>query len=176
MKTRMMERLTVVGIVLIALGAGMVGCSEDMVDQPSYQAQEAPRRHSPPTSIPRDSRKVLPVLPAAFFGKEAHAAHLFGINCSHCHGSQGDGDGPVAGFLRELPKNLHSAHVQTKSEHEIYGIITEGHNLMPSFRGFLSAEERMLLAQYVKSLGRISNAAARQPSTDNARAAEAGPE
>jgi mono/diheme cytochrome c family protein len=66
--------------------------------------------------------------------------------------------------------------VQTKSEHEIYGIITEGHNLMPSFRGFLSAEERMLLAQYVKSLGRISNAAARQPSTDNARAAEAGPE
>src|SRR5688500_14288164 len=176
MKTRMMERLTVVGIVLIALGAGMVGCSEDMVDQPSYQAQEAPRRHSPPTSIPRDSRKVLPVLPAAFFGKKAHAAHLFGINCSHCHGSQGDGDGPVAGFLRELPKNLHSAHVQTKSEHEIYGIITEGHNLMPSFRGFLSAEERMLLAQYVKSLGRISNAAPRQPSTDNARAAEAGPE
>jgi mono/diheme cytochrome c family protein len=172
----MMDRLTVALMVLVGIGPGISGCSEDMAEQPSYHAQEAPRRHSPPTSIPRDSRKIPPSLPAAFLGKEAEARHLFSINCSHCHGKQGDGDGPVAGFLRELPKNLHSAHVQTKSEQEIYGIITEGHDLMPSFRGFLSAEERMLLAQYVKSLGSLSNAAAGQPPTDDARAAEASRE
>ncbi|WP_447980080.1 c-type cytochrome [Candidatus Nitrospira bockiana] len=140
-------------LLLTAL-ACTAGCSEDMVEQPSYQAQEAPRRHSPPDSVPRGSRKLPPPLPVGLLPAHEQADRLFAVNCRHCHGAEGHGDGPVAGFLKELPKNLHSDHVQAQSEREVYDVITDGKDVMPSFRGLLSTEERWWLARYVKSLMR----------------------
>lgn len=129
---------------------GAQACSRDMQEQPSYQSQEAPRLHSPIGSVPRDSRSITPNAgspPAIDEG-----AKLFRINCAHCHGAQAIGEGPVASYLKEKPKNLHSPDVQRLSEDALYQIITYGMAFMPPFKGELSTGERLSLASYVKSL------------------------
>ncbi|HKY70847.1 MAG TPA: quinol:electron acceptor oxidoreductase subunit ActD [Nitrospira sp.] len=131
-------------------------CSRDMEEQTSYQAQEAPRRHSPPQSVPRESRAFLSVHADVNKRPAEAGARLFHINCAHCHGTQGQGDGPVAAFLKERPANLKGEEVLAMSEEAIYRVVTDGKDMMPSFRGELSAEERLQVARFVTSLSRAS--------------------
>ena len=141
----------------LSLAGAIAGCSQDMQDQTSYQSQEAPRVHSPEGSIPRSSRGVLKVRPTdgAF---EERGALLFRINCVHCHGGRGDGDGPVAPYLKEPPANLKNDEVRAMSDEQIYRVLTEGKDMMPSFKGELSANERLDLARFVASLSRHATA------------------
>jgi mono/diheme cytochrome c family protein len=144
-------------IVVLGLAGAMLGCSQDMQQQASYEPQEAPRKHSPERSIPRSSRKILPPRlgpPPA----NTEGARLFLINCVHCHGAQGDGDGPAAPFLKESPANLKNDEVRRMSDQEIYGVLTHGKDMMPSFKGELSAEERWQLAHFVFGLSRPATA------------------
>jgi mono/diheme cytochrome c family protein len=129
-----------------------IGCSKDMQEQPSFQAQEAPRKHSPPGSVPRDSRKILQAPLVKTEQRLKQGERLFAINCTHCHGIHGEGDGPVAGYLKELPANLHHARVKGKSENDLYDILTHGKDAMPPFKGELSVEERWAIVEFVKSL------------------------
>lgn len=79
---------------------------------------------------------------------------LFRINCAHCHGIGGTGDGPVSRYLKEKPANLHNPEVQGLPEHAIYDIVTHGKDMMPPFKGELAADERRSLAAYVKAFPR----------------------
>lgn len=132
---------------------GLPGCSDDMVEQPSFQPQEAPRLHSPEGSIPRKSRSVLLSPPPQTLDRVARGAALFDINCAHCHGKVGLGDGPVAPHLVLPPFNLRAAQTQQRSAEEIYEIVTDGRIVMPAFTGVLSAEERWAVVYFVKSFG-----------------------
>lgn len=141
-----------VGLVISA-GFLSWGCPKDMEEQPSFSYQEAPRLHSPQGSIPQDG-------PSSFRTSLVQAndgAHLFSINCSHCHGPEGMGDGPVAGFLPELPANLHAPAVQRKLDDELYAIVTNGEKVMPAFDKFLTREERWTLVSFVRSLADSSS-------------------
>jgi mono/diheme cytochrome c family protein len=139
------------GCLMIFLSS-ITGCSRDMEEQESYQAQEKPRRHSPTGSIPMNSRAIVTSMPDEPDQRMAHGRRLFTINCAHCHGPNGDGDGPVAGYLRELPKNLHALHVQQQPVAHLFATVTNGKDAMPPFQGEMSAEERWAVAYYVKSL------------------------
>ena len=148
-------RQAVALLLPVAIGLmAQVACSQDMQEQVSYEAQEAPRRHSPPGSIPRQSRAVIS-LPSP---RSEPGALLFRINCVHCHGVQGDGDGAVAPYLKEPPANLKNDEVRAMSEERIYQVLTEGKDMMPSFKGELSANERLELARFVASLSRSATA------------------
>ena len=138
-----------VAVILVAICA-IGGCSRDMQEQPSYHPQEAPRLHSPAASIPRDSRRVLglrTINDAAGDGRV-----LFRVNCSHCHGREGAGDGPVSSYLKEKPPNLRKPEVQRLSESALFEIITNGKDVMPPFKGELSVQERRSIVTHVKSL------------------------
>lgn len=137
--------------VLIALLLGIAGCSRDMAEQPSFSPQEAPRLHSPVGSVPRESREALTTVPSATPAMVARGAALFEVNCSHCHGKSGLGNGPVAAHLVGPPANLRSDEVQGAPASEIYETVTKGQGLMPAFKGELSAEERWAVAYFVKS-------------------------
>ncbi len=130
----------------------VAGCSQDMQEQQSYQSQEAPRLHSPSGSIPRDSRTVISHEALAAHRMPDRAKELFRINCLPCHGESGEGTGPVAPYLKQLPANLRASRVRALSSTEIYDIITQGKDMMPSFLGELSADERMVLASFVQSM------------------------
>jgi mono/diheme cytochrome c family protein len=143
------EALVVWTMVTVLYGL-LGGCSRDMQEQPSYQPQEAPRLHSPAGSVPRESRAVLSV------GKMQHAdapvpgEGLYRVNCLHCHGPGGEGNGPVAAYLKEKPANLRSYDVQDKTQEELYDIVSHGKDVMPAFQGELSADDRWTVAGYVK--------------------------
>jgi cytochrome c len=145
-----------VGLALVLGLSDASACSNDMQDQPSYHSQEAPRKHSPEGSVPRTSRAVMLQSVGRTAGRLQQGARIFGVNCMHCHGPQGDGDGPVAGYLIEQPANLRSPKIQSKPEAEIYKVVTNGkEKRMPAFKGLLSAEERWAVAHYVKALGAV---------------------
>lgn len=138
------------GYALVAV-CSLNACSQDMRTQESYQSQEAPRRHSPAGSIPLHSRTI-PPSPSGLPDQRALGQDIFQINCVHCHGPQGNGDGPVAAYLRVLPENLQAGHVQGQSAASLYAGVTEGKGMMPPFKGELSAEERWAVIAYMQSL------------------------
>lgn len=150
------ERRAIVGILVVAwLLCGVPACSQDMQEQPSYQPQEAPRLHSPKGSVPRDSRLIRKSLTTQEELDEG--ATLFRINCAHCHGPDGTGNGPVVAFLEDQPADLLDPYVQGLSEAALYdtvtyGLAVEGRDVMPPFQGELSTEERHSVVAYVKSL------------------------
>lgn len=146
---------TIAGLAAACLIIPFTGCSRDMQEQPSYQPQEAPRLHSPIGAVPRDSRSVLNPPPTQQVFDEG--ARLFRINCSHCHGMDGTGNSPVVAYLKEKPANLRSPDVQQLPESAIYdtvtnGLAVDGRDVMPPFKGEMSAEERRSVVMYVKSL------------------------
>ena len=140
----------------LVMAGALAACSQDMQDQPSYQRQEAPRLKSPLGSVPQKSRGVRPIATETGQTASQKGARLFKVNCVHCHGPQGEGDGPVASFLKERPANLNSDEVRTMSVEAIYRVVTDGKDMMPSFQGELSAEERIEVARFVASLPRPS--------------------
>ena len=144
------------GCALAALSS-LNACSQDMETQASYQSQEAPRRHSPAGSIPLHSRAMQPSSSRPPADYRALGQRIFHINCVHCHGAQGSGDGPVAGYLRVLPKSLQAGHVQRQSAADLYASVTEGKDMMPPFKGELSAEERWAVVAYVQTLPELQH-------------------
>ncbi|MCA9422338.1 MAG: cytochrome c [Nitrospira sp.] len=136
-------------IMLAALFLG--GCSKDMEEQPSFSYQEAPRVHSPLKSTPLATPFSLETSPLEQPQKPPDGALLFTINCTHCHGQHGMGDGPVAGHLPDMPSNLHASSVQQKPDEVLYTIVTHGENVMPAFEPFLSQEERWTLVAFLRT-------------------------
>ncbi|GKS57978.1 hypothetical protein YTPLAS18_15050 [Nitrospira sp.] len=132
-----------------------VACSQDMQEQASYHSQESPRLHSPEGSVPRTSRAKAVRHPVPI-GRTARGERLFHINCRHCHGAHGGGDGPVAPYLKELPANLRNPDVTALSETDIFRVITEGKDMMPAFKGLLSVEDRWHVAGYAAFLSHLS--------------------
>ncbi|MCW5798656.1 MAG: DUF3341 domain-containing protein [Nitrospira sp.] len=136
----------------LLLSISLWSCSPDMQEQPSYRSQEAPRLHSPPGSIPRDSRAVLSREALASGPEVGRATELYRVNCLPCHGESGEGTGLVAPYLNELPANLRAPRVRSLSKTDLYQIITNGKDMMPSFQGELSASERMILAIFIQAM------------------------
>ena len=141
--------------LIMWMGLSALACSPNMTDQPSYQPQEPPRLSSPSGSVPRVSR-VHPSetlrAPDETEEQRRSIARLFRINCAHCHGSTGEGDGAVAPYLSHVPANLRAPHVQVKSDQALYRAVTNGFGAMPGFQGELSAEERWALVSWIKGL------------------------
>ncbi|HEX8520766.1 MAG TPA: cytochrome c [Tepidisphaeraceae bacterium] len=83
----------------------------------------------------------------------------FGIYCSHCHGLDGYGHGPVNDRAIDLgePKwvqaaSLHSDVVKQRPEGHIFNTITNGIRNMPGHSGQITIEDRWAIVAYVRAL------------------------
>jgi mono/diheme cytochrome c family protein len=86
----------------------------------------------------------------------AQGAELFAVFCTPCHGPAGQGDGSVVGANRipDIPLlNVTSDLTRSYSDGYIWGMITNGRGLMPSYRR-IPADERWLIVNYVRQLQR----------------------
>ncbi|MEI7812608.1 MAG: quinol:electron acceptor oxidoreductase subunit ActD [Ignavibacteria bacterium] len=81
----------------------------------------------------------------------------FDIFCSPCHGYFAKGDSRLRGQFPN-PPSLHSEKVRNFRDGDIYHIITEGQNVMPSYAKQISREERWAVILYVRALQRSQNA------------------
>lgn len=92
----------------------------------------------------------------------SHAAELYRVNCSVCHGNSGSGDGPIVPFLTD-PNSYYSTQngvayqsppslLETRgriNQDSVFKIITSGINVMPNFGLLLSNEDRWDIVQYI---------------------------
>ncbi|MGE5679764.1 MAG: quinol:electron acceptor oxidoreductase subunit ActD [Bacillota bacterium] len=81
----------------------------------------------------------------------------FDTFCSPCHGYTGKGDSRLRGQFPN-PPSLHSEKVRNYQDGDIYHIITEGQNIMPSYAKQITREERWAIILYLRALQRSQNA------------------
>ena len=81
----------------------------------------------------------------------------YDIYCSPCHGYFGNGDSRLRGQFPN-PPSLHSEKVRNWKDGNIFHVITDGQNIMPSYASQLTREERWAVILYVRVLQRAQNA------------------
>ena len=81
----------------------------------------------------------------------------FNIYCSPCHGYFGDGDGRMRGQFPK-PPSLHNQKVLNWTDGNIYHVITNGQNVMPSYSEQVSVDDRWAIVNYIRVLQRSKNA------------------
>jgi mono/diheme cytochrome c family protein len=86
-------------------------------------------------------------------GRQAFSNH-----CSACHGILGNGVPTLTAAYGAKPANLISQNIVELPDGEIYYVIMNGKNAMPSYEGDLSENERWATVHYVRVLQRALNA------------------
>lgn len=77
---------------------------------------------------------------------------IFTIYCIHCHGTNGMGDGTVAGKLPGPPPPYSGAALKNITEGEMYQTLEYGKGLMGSHASQLTIDERWKVIRYVQVL------------------------
>jgi mono/diheme cytochrome c family protein len=142
--------------------------SQDMANQISTKPQESVDPHNPGMA-PFPKRSV-PVPGTAVLVKDMEAADkqknpveadaksveaggkLFGIYCTPCHGYQGKGDGLVGAKLILKPYDLTADQTKGRSDGYIWGMMTFGGAIMPTYGNDLSPTERWHVVNYVRKV------------------------
>ena len=127
--------------------------------QPSFHPMEEPRE-IPSRSIPIEGAAFIPGLGAPDNPIEADEVSvergriLFSINCSQCHGTGGEGNGPIAPFLvPKKPANLTSQVTQDKSDGTLFLTISTGvPGAMPAMNENLNVRDRWDVVNYLRTL------------------------
>lgn len=180
-----MRRLAAGGAIALAgIGlAALSGCDDQikyvpwfdsMSQQPAVETyEEAPRRPPEGAVSLRDApaytlseADALSNPLRATSENVARGRVLFGQFCTPCHGAAGRGDGPVI-MSEERPRgipgtpalDLHSETSRGRSDGYMWGMITEGRGLMPSYRR-IPAGDRWHLVLYVRHLQQTGGEAA----------------
>jgi len=76
----------------------------------------------------------------------------FNINCSPCHGRQGDGSGVVKKLGLATVANLHDPRIVEFKDGEIFNVITYGRNTMGPYGANVTVEDRWAIVAYVRAL------------------------
>jgi mono/diheme cytochrome c family protein len=83
----------------------------------------------------------------------ARGKEIFEINCSTCHGMNGNGQGPASHGITTFPRQLWSWYnTDSSTDAYLYWFITNGRNEMPPWGLVLSDNERWDVINYVKTL------------------------
>ena len=83
----------------------------------------------------------------------ARGQQRFNINCSPCHGAQGDGNGITRKIgAMAVVANLHDKRIVEMTDGEIFNTITYGKNLMGPYGPNVVPEDRWAIIAYVRAL------------------------
>ena len=84
----------------------------------------------------------------------------YDVFCAACHGLDGTGDTPVAANMQlRRPPSLHEARIRQLAPGAIFGVVSRGYGLMPSYAHQLTTQDRWNVVAYVRALQLSRNAA-----------------
>jgi mono/diheme cytochrome c family protein len=162
---RLRRGLLMIGLVLTPFIVGLLFTFEvikiwfptDMADQPSVLDDEGPIRLPPDGAVPIQGLAVipdeLPVNPVASDEVSLQRGSiLYGIHCQLCHGAEGHGDGPLAGYFDRTPEDLAGAQTSAEFDGSVYLTVVQGFGEMPSLAEDLTTRERWDIINYVRTL------------------------
>jgi mono/diheme cytochrome c family protein len=82
----------------------------------------------------------------------ARGQQRFNINCSPCHGAQGDGNGVVKKLGLATVANLHDKRIVELADGEIFNTITYGKNTMGPYGANVTVDDRWAIISYLRAL------------------------
>jgi mono/diheme cytochrome c family protein len=82
----------------------------------------------------------------------ARGQQRFTINCSPCHGAQGDGNGITKKYGMAVVANLHDKRIVELADGEIFNTITYGKGLMGPYGPNVTVEDRWAVIAYMRAL------------------------
>jgi len=148
-------------LILSVFSLFVLSCIRDMDRQPSIRPFEETRQSFPEGTISTgdddeisketDYNTLQNPFPKS--GEvEEQGKTFYGFYCSHCHGDKADGESPVGQSLGVHPENLLDSKIQSKSDGELFYIITFGENAMPSLKTTVKPDERWLIIHHLRLL------------------------
>jgi mono/diheme cytochrome c family protein len=78
--------------------------------------------------------------------------NVYAKQCKSCHGTKGKGDGPKAAKLEKECGDLSTAEFQSMKDGEIFWMIEEGKDPMPTFKKKITEDEAWAVVNYIRTL------------------------
>ncbi len=159
--------LTAVATLLLA------GCQQEMSNQPRVEAYESAEffqdgigsRRQVPGTIARGQQWVANAESTGMSGRKYmdnplkvsrerlwHGREQFEINCKHCHGPAGFGDGTVVQRGFPSPPSFHQERLRDVADGRLFEVITKGHGRMPAFGSLISVKDRWTIVAFIRAL------------------------
>lgn len=171
-------------VLLLAISlcgsVAMLGCRQDMHDQPRYKSLAASEffgdgRSARPPVDGTVARGHLRIDKARYSGKTnnvdvtefpfpitkadlSRGQERFNIYCSPCHSRTGDGNGMIVqrGFRRAA--SYHTAKLINAPVGHFFDVMTNGFGAMPSYASRVEPDDRWRIAAYIRVLQLSQNA------------------
>ncbi len=158
----------------------LVGCRQDMHDQPRYKPLAGTSffgdgRSARPAIDDTVARGHLQIDDARYVGKVngqdvtefpfaitradlERGQARFNIYCSPCHSRVGDGNGMVVRRGFHQAASYHTDKLRTAPVGHFFDVITNGFGAMPSYGSRVEADDRWRIAAYIRVLQLSENA------------------
>ena len=175
-----------------ALGLLLAACQQDMANQPRHEPLEA-------SPFFKDGRSARPPVPGTvargqlreddhlYTGKVngqlvttfpfpinravmARGQERFGIFCTPCHGSLGDGRGMIVSRGLKPPPSFHIDRLRESPPGHFFDVITNGLGAMQDYSAQIPVEDRWAIVAYIRALQLSQNATVSDlPAAERAR-------
>jgi mono/diheme cytochrome c family protein len=153
--------VTTGGIVamLFAFDIVAIPIPTNMAEQDSIAPQMGPRRPVPAGAVPIQGPVLIDgepaTLPNAVTANSVQRGKiLYDTHCALCHGPNGTGDGPLNTYFSKKPADLTSGKIQALTDSDMFLVITQGKDPMPSLAENLDPGERWDVVNYSRTLRR----------------------
>jgi len=178
MKTLSWKRVGAIALTLATIA--LVGCRQDMHNQPKY----LPLRESDFYADKRSARPIIEGTVARgqlyedsyyFTGKVGNnyatefpfpvtepvlkrGQERYNIYCSPCHSELGDGNGMIVSRGLKKPPSYHTERLRTAPVGHFFDVITNGFGAMGDYASQVSVQDRWAIVAYIRALQLSQNA------------------
>lgn len=111
-------------------------------------------RGLPPLPVGEDAASIVNPFQTDDRAAVERGAAVFAAFCQPCHGPDGQGDGLVPQHGFPAPPPLSRGQTQRKTDGQMFQILTNGQNAMPSYASQISREDRWKAILHVRSMRR----------------------
>lgn len=166
--------------ILVSALLCVIGCRQDMHNQPRYKALASTDffddgRSARPAIDDTVARGQLHIDQARYTGKEngkdidafpiqitqadvLRGQQRFNIFCSPCHGRLGDGRGMIVSRGLRQPPSYHDPRLVNAPIGHFFDVMTNGYGAMYSYASRVPVDDRWRIAAYIRALQLSQNA------------------